>query len=67
MLETAKRLGINYTISVPLKWGSDITGFDRIESSFGLAAETGLGTQDQTFSFLNLFPDSYGFIQFFKP
>lgn len=57
MLKTAERFGINYTIAVPLKWGSDITGFDRIKSSLGLAAETGLGTQDQTFALLNLLPD----------
>jgi hypothetical protein len=58
MLETAKRLGIDNAIAVPLKGGSDNTGLDRIESSLGLAAETGLGTQDQTFALLNLFPDS---------
>jgi len=57
MLETAKRLGIDDTIAVSLKGCPDITGFDRIESSLGLVAETGLGTQDQTFAFLNLFLD----------
>jgi hypothetical protein len=57
MLETAKRLGIDDAIAISLKGCPDITGFDRIESSFGLAAETGLRTQDQTFAFLNLFPD----------
>ena len=58
MLETAKRFGIDDAIAISLKGCSDITGLDRIESSFGLAAETGLGTQDQTFALLNLFPDS---------
>ncbi len=58
MLETAKRFGIDNAIAVPLKGCSDITGLDRIESSFGLAAETCLRTQDQTFALLNLFPDS---------
>jgi hypothetical protein len=57
MLETAKRLGIDNAIAISLKGCSDITGFDRTESSFGLAAETCLGTQDQTFALLNLFPD----------
>ena len=57
MLKTAKRLGIDNAIAISLKGGSDITGFDRIKSSLGLAAETGLGTQDQTFALLNLFPD----------
>jgi hypothetical protein len=66
MLETAKRLGIDDAITVPLKGGPDVTGLDRIESSFGLAAETCLGAQDQTFALLNLFPDSYGFIQPFE-
>jgi hypothetical protein len=67
MLETSKRLGIDDTIAVSLKRCPDITGIDRIESSPGLAAETGLRTQDQTFAFLNLFPNSYRFIQLFDP
>jgi hypothetical protein len=62
MLETAKRLRIDDAITVPMKWGSDVTWFYGMEPSFGLAAEAGLGTQDQTFALLNLFPDSYGFI-----
>lgn len=59
MLETAKRLGIDDAIAVPLKRGSDVTWLHRMESSLGLAAETCLGTQNQTFALLNLFPDSY--------
>jgi len=58
VLETAKGLGIDNTITVPLKGGSDVTGLHGIEPSPGLTAETGLGTQDQAFAFLDLFPDS---------
>jgi hypothetical protein len=58
MFETAKRLGINNTITVSLKRSSNIAGLYWITPSFSLTAETGLGTEYLAFSFLNFFSDS---------